>query len=175
MKAVAQWLVAGPVVGVAVCLALPGCGMGVSSDPGRGATDAGTAGTSKDADRTGVCGSPDTAPHPYNTRTELEALLIGKWLYCSGPPMISDSEAGIELVADHTYFKLVADGHGGYMRAAGFGNQGGWSTYDGGPLLVWHPIPAGGSGGTPQFEDQPLRMAIRIVEQRDTSFYSRIP
>jgi hypothetical protein len=116
--------------------------------------------------------------HTYTQQSELEALLIGKWLHCSGPPMISSSEAGIELVDDHTYFKLVADGHGGYMRTVGFGNQGTWDTYQETETSVqfdWHPMPNGGYGGYPRFEEQPRKMAILIVEQRDTSIYVRDP
>jgi hypothetical protein len=170
--------------GVAICLGLTGCGIGVSSDPGQIAIGSRDAGGSSDADTahdSGVpsaCAGRDSPVHTYTQQSELEALLIGKWLHCSGPPMISSSEAGIELVDDHTYFKLVADGHGGYMRTVGFGNQGTWDTYQVTETSVqfdWHPTPNGGYGGYPSFEEQPRKMAILIVEQRDTSIYMRDP
>jgi hypothetical protein len=36
-------------------------------------------------------------------------------------------------------------------------------------------MPNGGYGGYPRFEEQPRKMAILIVEQRDTSIYVRDP
>jgi hypothetical protein len=64
------------------------------------------------------------------------------------------------------------------MRTVGFGNQGTWDTYQVTETSVqfdWHPTPNGGYGGYPSFEEQPRKMAILIVEQRDTSIYMRDP
>ena len=152
MKPTAGGLVAG--------LALAGCGMGVSSEP-------------RSISVLDECGAPDGPLHPYTQAAELEPLLVGRWWHCSGPAMIDPTEAGIELVEDHTYFKLVAE-DGVLVRETGFARQGTWDVAQETPTSVqfdYHPAPQSGNGGYPQFEDGPRKMSIRLVVQSAVSLY----
>jgi hypothetical protein len=123
----------------------------------------------------GIDTTPDSTPvaagcnaaaqpiHSYTRAAELEVLLIGKWRHCSGPLLIASSAAGMELVADHTYFKLATDNKGGFVRMVGFGNQGTWDTSqetDTSVQFNLQPTPNSGAGEYPMFEDNPRRMAF---------------
>lgn len=147
-----------------VGLGLVGCGTGVSGDP-VAHPDA--------ANAVGECPNPEGPQHPYTDKAELEALLVGKWRHCSGPTMTGPTEAGVELVADHSYFRLVTDDQGGLMRQTGPGNQGTWEV-DETLSLLYHPRPDLTGNGSPRFEDGPRKMGIFLAVP-DLSIYALEP
>jgi hypothetical protein len=167
-------------------LALAACGIDSQDRPPPSATtgtdNTGTDNTGTDgAAVPAACRAAATPIHPYTQAAELEAMLIGKWRHCSGPVLVQPSasgEVGIELVADHTYFKLATDAKGRLVRVVGFGGQGTWDTYQETATSVQfdlHPTPSSGTGGYPRFEDDPRRMAALMVEQSVDSIYALEP
>ena len=162
-------------------IALAGCSVDSRDENGSPPVVTGTDNSTPDPAVPAACRAAATPIHPYTLAAELEALLIGKWRHCSGPVLVQPSasgEVGIELVADHTYFKLATDTTGALVRMVGFGAQGTWDTYqetDTSVQFDLHPTPNSGTGGYPRFEDDPLRMAVLMVEQRMDSIYALEP
>ena len=160
-----------------LCLfALTGCSVDAHDDPSAGGdpiTGPTSPGAGSDA-AAAACRAADGPLHPYTQAAELEQLLVGKWRRCSGPALIDPTEAGIELVDDHTYFKLVTDGAGALVRTSGFANQGTWDVAQETPTSVqfdYHPAPNSGNGGYPRFEDGPRKMSVTLVTQTAASLY----
>lgn len=151
-----------------VAVGLAGCGSGVSSDP-RAVMDAALA--------SGTCNMPEGPIHAYTEQSELEVLLIGRWRRCSGPPMTDGPMAGLELLADHTYFKLGTDASGELVRNTGFANEGDWLTEQDSPTTVHLYVhPDSPLGGVPAFEDNPRKMAMAVPGQhRDIVIYALEP
>ncbi len=152
------------------------CGDGVHSDPEEVIThhgaDGGSMGGSDGTDAPptlgGIaaqkCAQPEGPLHPYTQQAQVEQLIVGRWLHCSGPSLLEDEQAGIEFVADGTYFGLAFDGSK-LVRTTGFEKQGTWDAYQETEISVqlnWHPTPASGNGGAPLFEDNPRRFAIDL-------------
>ena len=145
---------------LAVLLLAAGCGIGVSTQPHKTSGTEGTPGT---------CADPEGPQHPYTKAADVEAMIAGTWVHCSGPTFLNAGDEGFEFAADHTYY-VLQDG----MRKTGFDSQGTWDTYQETATLVqldYHPTPNSGNGGAPKFEDDPRRVAIRLFERSESSVY----
>lgn len=143
------------------------CGDGVHSDPeevllNHDGVDAGNGGPSGTA--TQRCAQAEGPLHPYTQAAEVNHLIVGRWLRCSGTPLLEGEQAGIEFVSDGTFFGLAFDGSE-LVRTTGFGKQGTWDAEQTTAIAVqlnWHTTPASGNGGAPLFEDNPRRFAIEF-------------
>lgn len=91
-------------------------------DQGRGATSCGPACEA-------ACAAPGV-DDPLVTTADLEAKVVGRWVHCSGWKIAVGNYydvEGIEILADHRFFTLVA-GPGGLVRGQGFDYEGTWVT-----------------------------------------------
>jgi hypothetical protein len=156
---------------------LGACGAGVHGDPRihTGDPDAAVDGA---AAMTGACNDPEGPRHPYTQAAEVEQLVLGRWLHCSGATLLGQAgEVGIELTADHIYYVLQQDGDQ-LVREGGFAGSGTWDTYQETPTSVqfdYHPTPNSGNGGYFLFEDSPRRFAINIGYNDTPSIYVLLP
>ncbi|HUJ59097.1 MAG TPA: hypothetical protein VLX92_11415 [Kofleriaceae bacterium] len=156
----------------ALILLVAGCA-GVHSDPSQVAYIAVNSGT----DAPSACDEPEGPEHPYSKKSELDALVVGRWLHCSGGTFLPDEQAGIEFTADGTYYELGYQGTS-LVRLDGFDHQGTWDSYQETSTSVefaWHPTPSSGNGGAPEFEDNPGRLAIDIPYADEPSVYVLVP
>jgi hypothetical protein len=149
-----------------------GCGVGVESNPELPPSNPELSPIERAMQE---CDVPQGPLHSYTKASELETLILGQWLRCSGPPWLADSD-GIEFADDHTFFALIDDGLGKLVRRTGFGNQGTWDASQ--ETETWvqlntHLTPAGGNGGSPAFEDTPSRFAINLATGAGISIYVR--
>jgi hypothetical protein len=125
----------------------------------------------------GSCADAEGPMHPATLTSQVDALIVGKWLHCSGRDMLRTGEVGIEVLADHTYFALASDGSGGTVRKTGFGSQGTWSTDQTTATTVtfqWNTT-TGFDLGHPSFEDHPRKMAMLIYQETVASIYVLVP
>ena len=122
------------------------------------------------------CNAAQGPEHPYTMVSELEQLVLGQWIHCSGPTLLDNEQLGVEFDADGTYHMLAGDGDGGITVLNGFGNQGTWdAAQEGATAVQWdiHPDPNSGNGGYPTFEDSPrmfaleARRGIGLLDLRD--------
>ena len=162
-------------IAVAGCIDGQGSPINNNNDISTGGPTGGSIDTTPDS--TSVVAACSAAPQPihsYTQAAELEALLIGKWRHCSGPLLVGSSNIGIELVDDHTYFKLATDTTGALVRMVGFDAQGTWDTYQvtrTGVQFDLHPLPNSIASESPMFEDNPRRMGIQMDWPQDLSLY----
>jgi hypothetical protein len=152
------------------------CGTGMDGEPTPvGSVGGGPSPGDAGAPSASPCAAPEGPLHDYTTAAELEALVLGKWLQCSGPrPPTLDGSRGVEFAADGRYFVLVDDGRGGLARGGGFTSEGRWDTSQatGTVVFLWfHPTPSSQFGDTPLFEDGPRRFAINPSHAGDLSIY----
>lgn len=120
------------------------------------------------------CTLPEGPQHAYSTVSDFNALATGAWVRCAGPKIFPNEQAGIEFDADGTYSLLADDGHGGFTKLTGFGNQGTWDgSQESATWVQWniHATPSSGTGGTPTFEDSPRRFAMETVTNHEVSIY----
>ncbi len=141
------------------------CTEGIRSDPALGEAQ---------------CNAMDGPLHDYSTKAELNQLILGTWVHCSGPTLMGSNEVGIEFVAGDsnggTYNVLVDDGHGGLVRETGFDGQGTWGGVQLSPTSVefgWdNASKTDPNEGIVTFEDQPRKLAIALTE---SSIYALYP
>lgn len=127
---------------------------------------------------TANCDAAQGPEHPYTQASELDHLVLGQWIHCSGPSIFSNEQLGLEFDADGTYHLLASDGHGGIAVLSGFGNQGTWdASQEGASSVQWniHPDPNSGTGGFPTFEDSPRKFAMLVNYSTDYSIYAIAP
>lgn len=117
-------------------------GTGGSAGSGGSGGSGGSAGSGGISGSSGVpvpgtpCGPPLSAPTEYGTPEELEALVVGMWIFCEPPGLFTDEAIGIEFRADRTWVELF-DVDGTVVRSE---YERDWSTLEGrdGPVLVLH-------------------------------------
>lgn len=132
-----------------------------------------------------ACNTAQGTEHPYTTKAELATLVVGRWARCSGPSPLEGSApsggVGIQIDADGTYHVLESDGSGGARARAGFGNQGTWDIWDGGPTAPpqfnLHPTPNEEIGLYPVFEDGPRKFGLSDIAlgAESQSVYAALP
>ena len=144
-----------------ILLCIVGC-TGVQNDPqlAHARADAG-------------CDAPDGPLHPYTHATELEQLIPGRWIHCSGPSLLSHGGDGIELLGDHTYYGLVGDAAGNLVRKDGFDWQGSWAALQLSPSDVEFSYTEG--EGNLALEDEPTRFALPVDTEGNKSVYALLP
>jgi hypothetical protein len=111
------------------------------------------------------CNAADGPIHPYTQASEVQTLVVGRWIRCSGTGIFGSMALGIEFDADGTYFMLGDDGHGGAVKLMGFDAQGTWDVTQETPTtaqLNIHSAPNAGNGGAAQFEDAPRKFALDL-------------
>lgn len=121
-----------------------------------------------------TCPGPDDPVQPDSEPPGIESLLIGRWRHCAGPRIIDSSTVGIELLPDHSFFRLVMGAHGELVRTTGFGNQGTWGTTQWIPTSGWFDLefePYDGYNSFPVEERD--RHTITIVDLPESSIYAR--
>jgi hypothetical protein len=146
-----------------VFLLAAACGAGVQSEP----KQIGGPGQAE-------CSAADGPLHDYSTPAELNQLIVGTWVHCSGPAVMGGGD-GIELVADGTYHVLLDDGQGGLVRETGFDGQGTWVGITITPTSVefaWDNAAHTGDEGYVTFEDQPRKFLLALQEP---SIYALLP
>src|SRR5262245_25553803 len=107
-----------------------------------------------------ICNQPDGPLHPYSTQAEQTALLLGRWVRCSGPSINSADTAGIEFVSDGTWHALQFDSANNLVRAPnGFDSAGTFVSFGTKQLNIVRS-----DGGTyifaAAFEDNPRKMQL---------------
>jgi hypothetical protein len=130
--------------------------------------------TDENATVSTVCSALDGSLHPIQKADELKQLAIGRWAYCSGYRMVNNDDAGIELLADGTYYVLVKSG-GQLVRKAGFDSQGTWNVPNLITGLRWTLGPASWRSADVQLEDSPRKFALDFINSGDRSIYARLP
>jgi hypothetical protein len=138
------------------------CGTGVHSDPQQIGTPP-------------ECDVADGPLHQYTTQAELNELIVGRWVHCSGPNLMGSLEQGIEFALDGTYYVLVDDGEGGLTRESGFDGQGTWiglQLTETSVEFTWDNASHTGDEGYITFEDQPRKFLLALAE---SSTYALIP
>jgi hypothetical protein len=129
-----------------MAMVVAGCGAGVRVEPVPAA-----------------CRSPHGPAHAYAQWDELQTLLQGQWLYCSGPELVATSSVGIEFVTDSTYYVLVLDASGRHVaRSTNPEDDGSWSNIAGTLVVAWKAFAAVDDvhTGVASFEDNPRRLLM---------------
>ena len=119
------------------------------------------------------CDAPDGTLHPYSQAAELEQIVVGRWVHCSGPPLLLHGDEGIELLGDHSYYGLASDGAGNLVRKTGFDFQGNWHALQLSPTDVEFTY-NDGEGGL-KLEDGPSRFALPVDTEGNESVYALLP
>jgi hypothetical protein len=146
-----------------------------------GDSDAGTGSANALLGATGNCGGVGTL-HPYDSTAQLQALLVGRWVYCSGTTGLSSfgpnwSEQGAGLEIDSVAFVdqsgnlhgpgsfsvLIQLDGGALVPVTGFNSGGIANVGQEGPdswqvNFWWNG--GGGTGGIASFTDNPAQMQI---------------
>ena len=141
-------------------LVAAGCGAGVQSEPALGMRE---------------CNAADGPLHDYSSTAELNQLIVGTWVHCSGPTLMGPEEQGVEFLGGGTYYVLVSDGQGGLARETGFDGQGTWIGLQLTPTSVeftWDNTSHTGDEGTVAFEDNPQKLSVALGE---SSIYALFP
>jgi hypothetical protein len=120
---------------------------------------------------TGTCDEPETGSvTQFSSVAEVNALLVGRWLHCSGPFLtLAPDEVGIEFAQDGTWYALTQTDGGPVVRstAGSLTEQGSWLVSDEGSLApgvervqlnIYHG--AGGDGGQPTFSITPTKLSM---------------
>jgi hypothetical protein len=92
--------------------------------------------------------------------------IAGDWALCGSTSVFGTHEAGLAIVADGTWYKLLAAG-GTLSRSQGFGEQGTWDVIDttaingpGAYQLDFNISGGGGIGTFPAFATNPSKMRL---------------
>jgi hypothetical protein len=119
----------------------------------------------------GACTNPlQDIEHPA-TMSDVEGILLGKWLSCGGSMFAGTDDIGIEITADGLWYKLFPGATPGTgVRGGGFGHQGTWEligTSDmNGPGSFQLNLKIAGSGttiGHPTFFQNPRSVRMETV------------
>ena len=161
-----------------VLLGIAACGNGVHADPRGLMPDAHQTGSGSGSGSAmpGTCSDPDGPLHPYTQASEVSALVVGRWRQCSGATPFAEAQAGVELLANGEFYFLQETG-GTLVRKSGFDSQGTWTAYQEGGSSVqfdFH-ITNTGTGGYPEFEDNPRKMAMRLDYNSEASIWVLVP
>ena len=118
------------------------------------------------------CNAPDGPVHPYVTVDQIEALVIGAWIHCSGPTLLHE-QLGIELQGTGMYFQLGVDPRDVVYQLWGADEMGNWAVEqaDPGALIYMMPDPNTSIGVSPTFEDSPRKFKF-AVEGSQPSVYA---
>jgi hypothetical protein len=120
-----------------------------------------------------LCGVPgDLLPPP--TDKTISKLVLGKWLYCAGAPLLGSMEAGVEFVSDGHFYFLTETADGELLRSKGFDGEGTWEFHTGeydkdlGPQFDLQRV-SGGNGGYLAFAKNPygMRMSLSVAGPTD--------
>jgi hypothetical protein len=105
----------------------------------------------------GSCAAPAGHVVPYKTVADLEALIQGDWLRCSGTDYAAQFGPGLRISPDHTWSAL-ATGDGGALEpiTSGFDGYGTWTAdevYADHIQINLLIVSGGGTGGFATFTD----------------------
>jgi hypothetical protein len=85
--------------------------------------------------------APSVAEVPYSTVAELDALVVGRWARCDGPPQLQGEGLGVEFTEGRVVFPLERASNGAVERVppvTGVGPESWVALIDEGrPLLVF--------------------------------------
>ena len=119
------------------------------------------------------------------SEAEFRSLMTGAWVLCQSPSVFGTTEAGMELRPDGRWSKLERRPDGALALAAGWGNEGRWTTTDtssmNGQNSYQINLYVDGEGGfmsNPTFGQGSTSAGItrvRLVEMMHTADYVRAP
>jgi hypothetical protein len=114
------------------------------------------------------CSQTETplTPAPQSLHS-FQQLIVRRWLLCGQTSTFGTTEAGLDIAADGSWYKLVSGADGSIERATGFDRQGTWEIIDtsamnGKPTFQLN-LSIFGSGTvivTPQFAADPLKTRL---------------
>ena len=126
----------------------------------------------------GNCGLADGPVHPAASVNDVDQLIVGQWIRCSGKPFDDSGNDGygLELAADGTYYDLADDGSGGVVQLHGFGNQGTWTAQlDSTTVFVFVTATGGDfNSAAPTFEDSPSKFAVLVEYEETPTIYAAL-
>jgi hypothetical protein len=123
-----------------------------------------------------LCDAPDGAMHAVTSATDVSTLVVGRWLHCSGPPLLGRGERGIEFSSIGVYFALTADAEGHLSQIVGL--EGRWDATQLTETQVqfnWHPDTQTTDYAYLEFEDAPLRFVTTLTDQTVPSVFAQVP
>jgi hypothetical protein len=104
-----------------------------------------------------MCSAPNGHAIPYTTVAELEAMIEGDWLRCSGTAYPAEFGVGLRIAPDHTWNALDASAGGGVAPiTTGFDGYGTWTAaeiYAGAIQFNLLKLDGGGAGYRVAFTD----------------------
>jgi hypothetical protein len=138
--------------GVPPTMGGPGGAMGIGGGP-------------NPSDTNTLCTADGYFDRTVLTEAAFKQKILGQWMLCGTTSIFGTNEAGLEITAEHTWYKLVATS-GGVVRATEPSDHGTWEDIDTSSMNGpgWFQLNLTSGLGTvivsPKFTNQPIKMAM---------------
>lgn len=152
---------------------------GTPNTPGYGPGGAmGIGGTSNPAatpETNALCSAWGHYDRTVLTEAEFKQKILGRWMLCGETSIFGTNEAGLEITADHTWYKLLATS-GGVVRATEPSDYGTWEDIDTSSMNGpgWFQLNLSTNVGTvmvsPKFTESPVKMAVSNMAVYDAVY-----